>query len=169
MCVQSLTRTLADESRYRSLHQHCAALLEIDKVCSQGKKQWWMCLCHIPLFLLCVFERKKRGRSHTAEVIVCVTTGQNLIARLLSRWAAGVIGLSSRLLCPLAPRMTLLTVGGSEEPNTGSASIAGTGERPNICLKRKRGGRKRDLFEQKQLEMPPSSFCFGLAFLFRSK
>ncbi len=108
---------------------------------------------------VCVFERKKRGRSYTAEVIVCVTTGQNLIVRLLSRWAAGVIGLSSRLPCPRAPRMTLLTVGGSEEPNTGSASIAGTGERPNICLKRKRGGRKRDLFEQKQLETPPSSFA----------
>lgn len=77
---------------------------------------------------------------------MCVTTGQNLIARLLSRWAAGVIGLSSRLPCPLAPRMTLLTVGGSEEPNTRSASIAGTGERPNICLKRKiRGGGVREV------------------------
>lgn len=145
---------------YRSLHQHCAALLKRDKVFSQGRKQWWMCLCHIPLFLLCVCLReKKRGRSHTAELIVCGTTGQNLIVRLLSRWAAGVIGLSSRLPCPRAPRMTLLTVGGSEEPNTGSASIAGMGERPNICLKRKRGGRKRDLFEQKQLETPHLLFA----------
>jgi len=53
-----------------------------------------------------VFERGKRSRNHTPAVILCVTTGQNLIARLLSRWAAGVIGLSSRLSCPLAPRMT---------------------------------------------------------------
>lgn len=45
------------------------------------------CVCGTSLFVLCVcvFEREKRGRNHTPEVIVCVTTGQNLIARLLSR------------------------------------------------------------------------------------
>ncbi len=153
--------------RYRSLHQHCAALLKRDKVCSQGRKQWWMCLCHIPLFLLCVCLRKKRGRSYTAEVIVCVTTGQNLIVRLLSRWAAGVIGLSSAVPS-CTPDDSLDRRGFRGAKHWVSQHSRHGWEAKHMPEEKTRGEEERSVWTKTAWDAP-IFFCFGLAFLFRSK